>query len=154
MACRVALGVFALLVASCAPSTSGPSSASASAVPTIPGSREPTPTARSSTPAPTATSNAALFKSNFGVIYWGARQGWEPGSAPQILPEGRTATVGQLAGSFFNQFHGAVSPDGRRAIYAAQPDMNGPWGYYLLDGAKPNEQRRLLALPNENLGSV
>jgi hypothetical protein len=106
------------------------------------------------TAAPAATPNAALLKPGFGVIYWGARQGWEPGSAPQILPEGRTTKVGELAGSYFNQFHGTVSPDGRRAIYAAQPDASGPWGYYLLDGSKPTEQRRLLALPNENPGPV
>lgn len=104
--------------------------------------------------APSATPNAALLKPGFGVIYWGARQGWEPGSAPQILPEGRTTKVGELAGSYFNQFYGTVSPDGRRAIYAAQPDTSGPWGYYLLDGSKPTEQRRLLALPNENPGPV
>jgi len=101
-----------------------------------------------------ATPNAALLKPGFGVIYWGAGPGWEPGSAPQIRPEGRTTTVGELTGSYFNQFHGTVSPDGRGAIYAAQPDPSGPWGYYLLDGSKPTEQRRLLALPNENPGAV
>src|SRR5260221_10662216 len=154
MASRLTLGVIALVLGSCVPSASSPGPPSASAVATIAGSPAPAPTVRSSATAPTATLNAALLRSNFGVVYWGARQGWEPGSAPQILPEGRTATAGQLAGSFYNQFHGAVSQDGRRAIYAAQPEMNGPWGYYLLDGAKPTEQRRLLALPNENLGAV
>ena len=104
--------------------------------------------------APTSTTNAALLKPGFGIVYWGLGPGWEPGSAPPILPEGRTTKVGELAGSYFNQFHGTVSPDGRRAIYAAQPDPSGPWGYYLLEGSKPTEQRRLLALPNENPGSV
>lgn len=106
------------------------------------------------TAAPPATPNAALLKPGFGVIYWGPRPGWEPGSGPQILPEGRTTSVGELARSYFNQFRGTVSPNGNRAIYAAQPDPSGPWGYYLLDGTKPTEQRRLLALPNENPGSV
>ena len=106
------------------------------------------------TAPPPATPSATLLKPGFGVIYWGPRQGWEPGSGPQILPEGRTTNVGELARSYFNQFHGTVSPDGRRAVYAAQPDPSGPWGYYLLDGSKPTEQRRLLALPNENPGSV
>lgn len=114
-----------------------------------------TPTASPQlTVAPTATTNAALLKPGFGVIYWGPRQGWETGSGPQIVPEGRTRSVGELARSYFNQFHGTVSPDGRRAVYYAQPDANGPWGYYLLDGSKPAEQRRILALPNEVPGPV
>src|SRR5260221_13862409 len=154
MASRLTLGVIALDVASCAASASSAGSPSGSSAATIARSSTPAATVRSSAPAATATSNPALLRTSFGVIYWGARQGWEPGSAPQILPEGRTTTVGQLAGSFYNQFHGAVSQDGRRAIYAAQPEMNGPWGYYLLDGPKPTEQRRLLALPNENLGAA
>jgi hypothetical protein len=153
MASRVTLALLALLVASCAPPDVSGGSPSASAVSTTASSSTPT-TASTSPPASTATPNQTVLKSNFGVIYWGARQGWEPGSAPQILPEGRTTKVGELAGTFFNQFHGAVSSDGRRAIYVAQPDMNGPSGYYLLEGSKPTEQRRLLALPNENLGSV
>jgi hypothetical protein len=131
--------------ASPSPSSSAGGAASPSVVPSA---------SISTTPAPTASPGAALLKPGFGVIYWGARQGWEPGSAPQILPEGRTTKVGELAGSFFNQFHGTIAPDGRRAIYAAQPDANGPWGYYLLDGSKPTEQRRLLALPNEIAGPV
>lgn len=154
MTSRVTPALLAVLVASCVPSVSTASSPSASAVSITPASPAATPTVRSSSSASTATPNPALLNPNFGVIYWGARQGWETGSAPQILPEGRTTTLGELAGSFFNQFHGTVSPDGRRAIYAAQPDMNGPWGYYLLDGLKPAERRRLLELPNENPGSV
>jgi WD40 repeat protein len=129
------------VVVSSASSSSRPSSAAETASPSL-------------TSASTSTPNAALLKPGFGVIYWGSRQGWEPGSAAQILPEGRTTKVGELAGSYFNQFHGTVSPDGRRAIYPAQPDLNGPWAYYLLDGSKPTEQRRLLALPNENPGPV
>lgn len=112
----------------------------------------PTPTAIASAAPTIATPNATLFNANFGVIYWGAAQ--DPRSGPTIVPEGGTTKVGELAGSFFNQFHGAVSPDGRRAVYAAEPDLNGPWGYYLLDGSRPGEQRRLLALPNEVPGSV
>jgi hypothetical protein len=138
-------------VPSASASPTASSTAGAVASPSVGPSASGSPT---TTPAPTPSSGAAVLKPGFGVIYWGPRQGWEPGSGPQILPEGRTASVGELAQSYFNQFHGTVSPDGRRAIYAAQPDLNGPWGYYLLDGSKPTEQRRLLALPNENPGSV
>jgi hypothetical protein len=136
-------------VPSVSPRVTGDASASATSTPS-------SAVAASGTPGPTpaSTTNAALLKPGFGVVYWGARQGWEPGSAPQIVPEGRTTKVGELAGSFFNQFHGTVSPDGRRAIYVAQPDSNGPWGYYLLDGSKPTEQRRILALPNEIPGPL
>lgn len=107
----------------------------------------------SGTPASTAT-GAALLKPGFGVIYQGVRSGWDPGSAQQIRREGDTdRSVGELAGSFFNQFHGAVTPDGRRAVYPAQ-DLGGPWVLYLLDGAKPTEQKRLLTLPDEIPGSL
>ena len=138
-------------VPSASASPTASSSAGAVASPSAGPSASGSPT---TTPAPTPSLGAAVLKPGFGVIYWGPRQGWEPGSGPQILPEGRTASVGELAQSYFNQFHGTVSPDGRRAIYAAQPDLNGPWGYYLLDGSKPTEQRRLLALTNEIPGPL
>jgi hypothetical protein len=110
--------------------------------------------AANATPAPTPTPNAALLRPSFGVIYWGPRQGWDPGSAPRIRREGETvSTVAELAGSYFNQFHGTVAPDGRRAAYPAQT-QDGQWAYYLLDGSKPTEQRRILALPNEIPGRV
>ena len=125
--------------------TSGVATAAASA------SVSPSPNA---TTATASTANAALLKPGFGMIYWGARQGWEPGSGPPLVPEGRTTKVGELAGSYFNQFHGTLSPDGRRAIYVAQPDPNGPWGYYLLDGTKPTEQKLILALPDEIPGPL
>ena len=110
--------------------------------------------AANATPAPTATPNAALLKPSLGVIYWGVRAGWDPGSAPRIRREGETASaVGELAGSYSNQFHGTVAPDGRRAVYPGQT-QEGQWAYYLLDGSKPKEQRRILALPNEIPGRV
>jgi hypothetical protein len=103
---------------------------------------------------PSATPNPAVLKSGFGVIYSGVRQGWDQGSAPQIRREGETDRgTGELAGSFFNNFHGMVSPSGRRAAYTGQT-QDGQWGLYLLDGARPAEQRRLLALPNEIPGEV
>ncbi len=107
-----------------------------------------TPAQAGATQPPTPTPNPAVLKPSFGVIYSGIRQGWDPGSAQQIRREGETTSVGELAGSYFNQFHGTVSPDGRRAVYPGQT-QDGPWSLYLLDGARPNEQRRLLALPNE-----
>src|SRR5260221_7797831 len=113
MASRLTLGVIALVVASCAPSASSAGSPSASPVGTIARSSPPAATVRSSAPAATATSNPALLRTSFGAIYWGARQRWEPGSAPQILPEGRTTPVGQRAGRYLNPFHAAVPTAGR-----------------------------------------
>jgi hypothetical protein len=100
-----------------------------------------------STAAPTSTPVAGVLKTDFGLIYDGVRQGWEKGSAPLVRREGETSfAVGELAPSFFNQFNGAISPDGRRAVYFAQR-QGEPWALYLLDGAHPNDQRKLLALP-------
>jgi hypothetical protein len=100
-------------------------------------------------PTPTATPNAALLKPSFGVIYSGVRQGYAAGLSMQVRREGETKTaVGELAPSYFNQWNGAVAPDGRRAVYFAQP-QSGAWTLYLFDGAKPTEQRALLTLPGE-----
>jgi len=138
----VLLGV--LIATSCAP-TAGTTGSSAAS----PRSQTPTqPTAATGTGATTARPNAAVLKPNFGVIYWGTEQGFEPALAPKIRREGETTTLAQLAGEFFNQFHGAVAPSGRRAVYRAEP-TNGLWTLYLLDGAKPTEQRKLLELPGE-----
>jgi hypothetical protein len=83
------------------------------------------------------------------VIYDGVRQGYDKGSAPLVRREGETNfAVGELAPTFFNQFIGAVSPDGRRAVYFAQREGQ-PWTLYLLDGAKPNDQRVLKPIPGE-----
>jgi hypothetical protein len=101
------------------------------------------------TPAPTATPVPGVLDPNFGVVYWGVRTGFEKGSAPQVRREGETTAAGELAPSYFNQFNGSVSPDGRRAAYFAQGQSDGAWGLYLLDGARPNEQRRLLSIPGE-----
>jgi Tol biopolymer transport system component len=100
-------------------------------------------------PAPTPTPNAALFNPSFGIIYSGIRQGYAAGSSMQVRREGETKTaVAELAPSYFNQWNGAVAPDGRRAVYFAQP-QGQPWTLFLFDGAKPNEQRALVALPGE-----
>ncbi|MDQ2912824.1 MAG: hypothetical protein M3T56_06165 [Chloroflexota bacterium] len=107
-----------------------------------------TPLRAGVTPPPSPTPNVAVLKRSFGVVYQGVRQGWDSGSAPQLRREGDTTSVGELAGSFFNQPHGGIAPEGGRFAYLAQP-QDGPWGIYLLDGAKPTEQRRLVALPNE-----
>lgn len=136
------------------PSASGLTSPTATASPSA--AATPTPIASSaavSSPSPSQTASS-LFKPGFGVIYWGSGQGFDPSAAPQVVREGEKSSVGALAGSFFDQFHGAVSPDGRRAIYAAQPQLSSSWSYYLFDGAKPTEQRRLLELPNEIAGPV
>lgn len=100
-------------------------------------------------PGSTPTPNVALFNPSFGVIYSGIRQGYAAGSSMQVRREGETKTaVAELAPSYFNQWTGAVAPDGRRAVYFAQP-QSGAWTLYLFDGAKPNEQRALLTLPGE-----
>lgn len=144
---RLILGL-ALFVTACSnPSTTSPT-------PTFSASPVPTPTTPVPTPTPAPTSiptpsvNAAVLKPNFGVIYWGTQSGYDPGSAPKIRREGETTTLAELAGNYFNQFHGAVSPDGRRAVYPSQT-IDGAWSLYLLDGSKPTEQRRLIALPDE-----
>jgi hypothetical protein len=100
------------------------------------------------TPVPTATPVAGVLDPDFGVIYWGVRTGFEKGSAPQVRREGETTALGELAPSYFNQFHGSVSPDGRRAAYFATGE-SGPQGLYLLDGSRPSEQRRLISIPGE-----
>lgn len=100
-------------------------------------------------PAPTPTPNAALFNPSFGIIYSGIRQGYAAGSSMQVRREGETRTaVAELVPSYFNQWGGAVAPDGRRAVYFAQRQSE-PWTLYLFDGAKPTEQRVLAALPGE-----
>ncbi len=107
-----------------------------------------TPVAAGTTPAPTPTPVAGILSPHFGVIYQGVRQGYEKGSAPLVRREGETSTVAELAPSFFNQFAGAVSPDGRRAVYFAQP-QNEPWALYLLDGARPTDLRKLTVIDGE-----
>jgi hypothetical protein len=101
------------------------------------------------TPSPTATPDLGLLKPEFGIIYDGIRQGWDKGSAPLVRREGETNfAVGELAPSYFNQFGGALAPDGRRAAYFAQR-QNEPWTLYLLDGGRPNEQRVLSVFPDD-----
>jgi hypothetical protein len=108
---------------------------------TIPGSS-------SGAAIPTLSAQPGL-RPEFAVIYDGIRQGYAKGSAPLVRREGETnIAVGELAPSFFEQFIGAVSPDGRRAIYFAQR-QGEPWTLYLLDGAKPNDQRVLKTMPGE-----
>ena len=98
---------------------------------------------------PAATPAPGVLKPDFGVIYDGIRQGYDKGSAPLLRREGETDTaVGELAPSFFNRFIGAVSTDGRRAAYFAQREGQ-PWALYLLDGAKPSDQRVLTGIPGE-----
>jgi hypothetical protein len=107
------------------------------------------PVAANATASPTVTPDAALLRSSFGVIYSGVRQGWDKGSAPLVRREGEAdRAVGELAPSYFNQFGGSVSPDGRRAAYFAQR-QGEPWAVYMLGGAKPNEQRKLLEIRGE-----
>lgn len=101
----------------------------------------------SATATPGATAVPGVLAPDFAVIYDGVRTGLEKGSAPQVRREGETRAVGELAPSFFNQFNGAVSPDGRRAVYFATGA--GSWALYLLDGARPNEQRRLAEIRGE-----
>jgi hypothetical protein len=132
------------------PAEPGVSSGSASppgspAVPSATGSLSTVPTA-----SPLSTTQAGgPLRAEFAVIYDGVRQGYDKGSAPLVRREGETNfAVGELAPSFFNQFIGAVSPDGRRAVYFAQREGQ-PWTLYLLDGAKPNDQRVLKPIPGE-----
>jgi hypothetical protein len=101
------------------------------------------------TAVPTPTPVPGVLKPEFGIIYNGVRTGWDKGSAPLVRREGQDhIAVGELAPSFFNQFNGAVSPDGRRAVYFAQR-QGEPWTLFLLDGARPNEQRALATIPKE-----
>jgi hypothetical protein len=104
----------------------------------------------SMTPPPTPTAVAGVLKPAFGIIYDGVRQGWEKGSAPLVRREGEShIAVGELAPSFFNQFMGSVSPDGRRAVYFAQR-QGQPWALYLLDAStNPNDQRVIRTIPDE-----
>ena len=106
------------------------------------------PAAAGATQPPGPTPNMAVLKPAFGVIYSGKWGKFTPGSAPQIRREGETSAVGELASSFFEQPRTVLARGGRRAVYFAQP-QGEPWGIYLLDGAGPTEQRRLLALPGE-----
>jgi hypothetical protein len=100
-------------------------------------------------PSATSTPNAALFDQRFAIIYSGVRQGYAAGSSLQVRREGETKTaVAELAPSYFNQWNGAVAPDGRRAVYFAQR-QNEPWTLFLFDGARPNDERALLILPGE-----
>lgn len=104
------------------------------------------------TAVPTPTPVPGVLKPEFGIIYDGVRQGYEKGSAPLVRREGdANSTLGELAPSFFNQFNGAVSPDGRLAAYFAQR-QGEPWTLYLLDAARPNEQRVLATIPREIFG--
>jgi hypothetical protein len=101
------------------------------------------------TAVPTPAPVAGVLKPDFGIIYNGVRTGWEKGSAPLVRREGEaTFAVGELAPSYFNQFGGAVTPDGRRAAYFAQR-QNEPWAMFLIDGARPNEQRLLRTFPDD-----
>lgn len=101
------------------------------------------------TAVPTPTPVAGVLKPEFGIIYNGVRTGWEKGSAPLVRREGEAnLAVGELAPSYFNQFGGTVTPDGRRAAYFAQR-QDEPWALYLLDGARPNEQRVLRTFPDD-----
>lgn len=101
------------------------------------------------TPVATPTVVAGVLNPEFAIIYDGVRQGWEKGSAPLVRREGQDyIAVGELAPSFFNKPNVAVAPDGRRAVYFAQR-LNEPWALYLLDGARPNEQRVLATIPQE-----
>jgi hypothetical protein len=97
----------------------------------------------------TPTPNMELLNPSFGIIYSGVRQGYAAGSSLQVRREGETKTsIAELAPSYFNQWNGAVAPDGRRAVYFAQRQSE-PWTLFLFDGARPNEQRALLILPGE-----
>jgi hypothetical protein len=129
-----------------------PGVSSTSEKPTVsPSPVTPSPTpAVSGSPAPTSTPAAVALRPDLAVIYDGVRQGWEKGSAPLVRREGEThVAVGELAPSFFNQFMGSVSPDGRRAVYFAQREGQ-PWALYLLDATtNPNEQRVIRTIPDE-----
>jgi hypothetical protein len=119
------------------------------AVSASPVAPSPTP-AVSGSPMPTSTPAGSALRPDFAVIYDGVRQGYEKGSAPLVRREGETQfAVGELAPSFFNQFMGSVSPDGRRAVYFAQREGQ-PWALYLLDATtNPNEQRVIRTIPDE-----
>jgi hypothetical protein len=134
-------------------SPADPGVSTASEKPTLspsPAAPSPTPTV-SATPAPSSSAPAgAALRPELGVIYDGVRQGYEKGSAPLVRREGETHfAVGELAPSFFNQFMGSVSPDGRRAVYFAQR-QGQPWTLYLLDATtNPNDQRVVRTIPDE-----
>ena len=109
------------------------------------------PVAAGATPMPTPTPVAGVLNPHFGIIYSGTWRDVGTGTPPLVRREGEVGTaVGELASSvpYRNAFYGTVSPDGHRAVYFAQPP-NEPWGLYLLDGARPNEQRRLATIPGE-----
>lgn len=150
-AALVAVVAVAAIGALRGPATTGVSTATESPTAAV------TPSGATTTPVPTAstsvtpspTTAGAAIKSEFAVIYDGVRQGYDKGSAPLIRREGETNfAVGELAPSFFEQFIGAVSPDGRRAVYFAQR-QGEPWTLYLLDGAKPNDQRVIRTIAGE-----
>jgi len=109
------------------------------------------PAAAGGTPMPTPTPVAGVLNPHFGIIYSGTHRDVGTGTPPLVRREGEASTaLGELAPSvpYRNAFYGTVSPDGHRAVYFAQPP-NEPWGLYLLDGARPNEQRRLATIPGE-----
>jgi len=109
------------------------------------------PAAVGATPMPTPTPAAGVLDPHFGVIYSGTWADVGVRTPPLVRREGETiVAVGELAPSvpYRNAFYGTVSPDGHRAVYFSQPP-NEPWGLYLLDGARPNEQRRLVTIPGE-----
>lgn len=112
----------------------------------VPGLQPAAPAQPSETAGTSPTTN--VLRPEYGVIYSGVRTGYGEGSAPVVRREGQTSVAAQLAPSYFNGFNGAVSPDGGRAAYFAQP-QNGPWTLYLLDGARLSEQRGLVAIPEE-----
>src|SRR5438309_990522 len=110
------------------------------------------PAAVGATPTPTPTPLAGVLDAHFGIIYSGTWRDVGVRTPPLVRREGETTVaVGELAPSvpYRNAFYGTVSPDGHRAVYFAQPP-NEPWGLYLLDGARPNEQRRLATIPRES----
>ncbi len=118
----------------------------------VAGPDQPSTPAASVEPAaaagPSATPRSIGLQPDFGFIYSGVRPGYGKGSAPVVRREGELSVVAELAPSFFNGFTGAISPDGRLSAYFAQP-QNKPWTLYLLDGARPNEQRELLTIPDD-----
>jgi hypothetical protein len=105
------------------------------------------PVAAGATPVATATPVPGVLNPRIGIIFSGMPS-VEQRLPPVVRREGETRTTAELAGSVFNVFTGTVSPDGRRAVYFAQPPGE-PWGLYLLDGSRPSEQRRLATIPGE-----
>ncbi|HET8569442.1 MAG TPA: hypothetical protein VFM93_10700 [Candidatus Limnocylindria bacterium] len=99
-------------------------------------------------PSPSPTPDRRVLRDSWLVVFDGALTGWEKGAAPLLKRETQATAVGELAPSFFNQFHGAVSPDGRRAVYAAWA-LSSPRELYLLEGARPNVRTKLLTLTGE-----